>query len=132
MKITVVWDNTEQTLIRFDFNGRWSFDDFFEATRTAHGMIEARTHQKPVATLLNFNKYPVTTGNLISFAQRGIAHKHAQTAVVILVTENSFIEAIRKTLVKVYPTVGSSFLQANTLDQGRIVALQHLANLQTG
>jgi len=131
MTITVAWDNAEQTIILFGFNGLWNFDELFQATGVAHGMIEAQGQQNPVASILNIGTNNYTTGNVMAFMKRGITRKHERTKVVVVVTPSRFFEILLNTLLRVYPPVGKMYSQANTLDEGRELALKRLAELPT-
>ncbi|MBE0689615.1 MAG: hypothetical protein IH587_05775 [Anaerolineae bacterium] len=43
MGIAVQWDNAEQTVIRWDFEQAWSWDEFADSARVSSAMIASKT-----------------------------------------------------------------------------------------
>ena len=126
MGVEVSWDNAEKTLIRYDFSGRWTLQEFSTATFAAHKLINEAPHQQPTATLLNFGEKLYMPPNIISFAQERARHKHPRTTIAILVTNSNFVIVLLKTLLKVYPDLGNFYGQAKTLDEGRLLAYERI------
>ncbi|NDJ75458.1 MAG: hypothetical protein GYB65_04290 [Chloroflexi bacterium] len=52
MGLTVQWDNTEQTVVRWDFAGRWSSDDFIDAVQHTISLAEAVPHSVYVLAMV--------------------------------------------------------------------------------
>jgi len=44
MAITVRWDNEEKTIIRWDFSGRWTAEDLYEAHARTMALAQAVDH----------------------------------------------------------------------------------------
>src|SRR4051794_17416160 len=107
MTIEVSWDNDEKTLLRFDFSGHWTLQEFSNAAQKSHTMISATPHQGPVATLLILSDKLYMPPNLFSLAQERARHKHPRSIVAVLVTESNFVIMLLKTLQKVYPAHAS-------------------------
>jgi hypothetical protein len=45
MPINVHWYDAEQTIIRYEFQGRWSWDDLYEAVKTVERMVKPLAHR---------------------------------------------------------------------------------------
>lgn len=52
MPITVSWDDTEKTVLRYDFEGNWTWDEFQQAKEESDAMLDSVPHS--VDVILNY------------------------------------------------------------------------------
>src|SRR5260221_7381627 len=129
MAIEVAWDNQDQTNIRYDFNGQWTWDDFQQAKVRADSMIDAAAHAKPVGAMFVISDPAYVARNAIANTLSRLPTKHPRAVLLVLVSDNALVKTLWGTLVALYPNVKKVYRQVDTLDSGRRLVSQHLAEL---
>jgi hypothetical protein len=130
MTIEVAWDNPEQTHIRYDFNGQWTWDDFQQAKTRADAMIDVAAHAKPVGVMFVISDPANVARNVIANTLSRLPTKHPRAVLLVLVSDNALVKTLWGTLVALYPNVKKVYRQADTVDAGRRLVSQHLAELE--
>jgi len=54
MGVQVQWDNEARTILRYDYQGRWKWEQVYEAVNEAYRMIETVPH--PVAVMIDMTE----------------------------------------------------------------------------
>jgi hypothetical protein len=121
--ITVVFDNPEKTIIRWDFRGRWTWDDWYAGTRRALE-LRATVYDTPCVPAIFDVKHsgPVPMGAL----------PHARTAMemmdprdyVIIAHASGFIRSITEAFRLLNPTFREKVFLARTVAEARQMIAQ--------
>jgi hypothetical protein len=94
-------------------------------------MINATEHNSPIVSLMIIGEKFYTPPNLFALAQDRARNKHARTVLAVLVTKNTFITILLKTLFKISPNLRNFYGQATTLEEGRTLACERIAKSNT-
>lgn len=119
MKINVVWDNEEKTIVRYDYGKGWTWDDFWVASGTSNQMLASVDHKVDFITSF-VDSTPPSIG---AFAQ----FKRAQDTfpdnggVVVIVGGGAMVSGLVTTFSKVYKKFSDNLLVAKTVDEARVM-----------
>jgi hypothetical protein len=120
MSVSLHWDNEERSVLRYDFYGRWTWDEFapeFERANiylrlsnwTIHfimclGDEAARNHLPPGALIRAIN-----------------IHRNAppNTGKTVIVNAGMVYRTVAQTGAAAYPAIGKKYLFADTLEEAR-------------
>lgn len=127
MPVAVIWDNDEQSVIRFDFKHGWTWDDFNSACRLAFRMIEATGHQ--VDVIFDFNNSRVMPEGMTLHMRNVLSAAPAHLRFILVVTNNPVIDTNFAVLSRVHKTLGERLLTVPSVDAAR-TALLHPYTLQ--
>ncbi len=129
MPIQVAWDNDEQTVIRYDFQGSWSWSDYSQAVEEADRMMLSVDHTvDAIANLQHSRGLP--TG-AIHHVRRTITKAPPQLGVIVIAHPSLFVQAMTTAFNRVYPHLGERILLADTLDEARaLIARRRRKNRQ--
>jgi hypothetical protein len=106
MPINFVWDDDEQSIIRWDFSDPWNWDEFraaFEQSVEIGGNIGRRVDVIPY---VGNSKMPVPTGAIGEFSR--IARRTPpNTALIVITGGNAFANAVISVFTKIYRQVSA-------------------------
>ena len=125
MGIQVVWDNDEKTIIRYVFDVRWTWDDFYAARTDAYNLIDTVQHKIGVI----FDAPPNVTlpPNMITHSRSAISKTHENTHVVVVVVGNTYVRAMLTMVRKLSKKAAEKLELAPTLDEARALVRERLA-----
>lgn len=118
MGVIVEWDNSEQTILRFIYQGEWTWEDFNAALE--HGKELAAEVPHKIDYI-----YDVTTSSSVpSGALSQFRNMRNKTPTDperrVLVGANSLITTLSQVLLSAYfPNLSKKFLVAATLEEAR-------------
>ena len=123
MPITVHWDDPHQTIVRWDFEGAWTWQDFYQAQAESDALITSVEHT--VDVVANVARSPSLPRNPLSRYRQARQSTPRNRGVVVVVGANSFVMSI----IQIYnPVFGrklrDEFLFADTLDDARTLIKQ--------
>jgi hypothetical protein len=127
MGIKVEWDNPSKTIICYEFDERWSWEDFFAAKKQAYNMIATVPHR--VGVIMNAPSSVTMPPNMLSHSLSALRNKHPNTLVLVFVLTRPFMRAMIGTLSKISRFAASSIELATTLDEARAIIEQRLHSL---
>jgi hypothetical protein len=128
MTVRVSWDNDDKTVIHYQFDDNWTWDDFFPAKARAQDLIDTVPHK--VAVILETQHNGVIPHNLLTNARNGLRTKHPQTALVVIVVTRPFIRTMIGTIRALSPLAHVRIEMAYTMAEARATALQFLKTLK--
>lgn len=116
MKIHVLWDNDEKTIIRYDYSKGWTWKDFAEADKIYQQMRAEVTHTVHIIANFEDGAFP-PMGALGKFksAQEGTPGD----AVVVVVGGGLFITQLVSVFNRVYKALSRKLMVADSLDEAR-------------
>jgi len=127
-KIKVTWDNPEQTIIRWDFSGGWSWKDFVEAHEITEWMIRPLNHY--VHIMGNLNKHTILPQDMLLQYQNKLENTPPNMGLMVLVGANALV----KNAIYVFTTLfgsrspGAQLVTAESPEEARKIIARH----QTG
>ena len=124
MGITIQWDNAEQTIMRFDLDPHWTWDELFAAKKQAHALVGAVSHR--TVTIIDAPHTTTLPPNLLLNARSALRNNHPNTVVVIFVATNPFILSAFSTMSGFLRSIALRLEFAPTLDAARTIAQQYL------
>lgn len=120
MGVQAHWDNPEKTIIRYDFSGRWTWNEFYGAYDIAKVMVSGTTQK--VHFIMNSTdeisrKYtpPNAMTHMISIGRKAAPN----SGKVIRVGGGAFTRILFQMVAKVNPKLIDSFAFASTLEEAR-------------
>jgi hypothetical protein len=123
MGITVSWDNEAKTIIRYCFEGRWDWNDFYTARAEAHTMLDEVSYKVGIIVDVQLSNF--LPNGAISHI-RGLPYKtHPNTGRTILVGANTLIQALYNLFQKLYSTNNGNFMLIRTLEEARAMLSTH-------
>ena len=128
MAVRVSWDNDEKTIMHYQFDDNWTWEEFFPAKARAYEMISTVTHK--VGVILETQHNGVIPHNLLINFRNGMRTKHPNTAIVVIVVTRPFIRTMINTVRALSPLANVHLEMASTLGQARHMILDYLPTLQ--
>lgn len=128
MTIEVIWDDEQQTVVRYIFPEAWTWEEFFAAVDTAKAMIDTAPGwvgvimDGPTRTM----KVPP---NMISNTKQVLSRTHPKTKIVVVVINNPFINVMVTTLSRISGMRGRILVSTEDLNEARRMVREHLATL---
>jgi hypothetical protein len=83
MGIVVQWDNPEQTVVRWDFEPVWSWEELADSARVSNAMIASADTQ--VALILNASGSHPPTGRMSPYHRSAFDYMPSNIGVLIVV-----------------------------------------------
>lgn len=119
MPVTVFWDNEEQTIIRMEFDGQWTWDDVHEAVGTINQMTDSVDHI--VDGLIDMRKAVGVPPGAMAHARSLIRQRHERTGINIIVGASPMISTLWQVFAQAYQwlTRDERFAFAKTLEEAR-------------
>jgi hypothetical protein len=110
MSIAVYWENPEHTIIRWDFEDQWSWEEFADSARVSNAMIASADHA--VIVIMNADKSRAPFGNITSYQRSAFNYSPDNVRALVLVcsqTENA-AQAVTKVFqpVQVVPNLSAA------------------------
>ncbi len=124
--IQVQFDNPEKTAIRWDFRGRWTWDDWYQAADRTLELRREVLDLPVVAAILNFtHSGPVPMGLL----------PHARTAMemvypndfIVITGGSGYLRSLAQTFRLLNPSLRDQVMLADNVAQARQIIAQRLA-----
>lgn len=118
MTITVNWDNAAKTAIRYDFEGKWTWDEFRTAANEAFKMTRSVSHR--VDGISNFLPGASLPSDALFHFSRAMRDAPPNRGRTVIVGGTPFINNLVWTFSKIYKPLGKRILIAPTLDEARV------------
>lgn len=117
MPVHIAWDNEDKTTIRYDYEGKWSWDELYNISNKALEMFKSVSHTVNVIhNLTNSTNLP---SGALSHAQRFTSQNPENWGVSVVVGTSGFINGLLQVFRKVYRQFGERYFTAATLEQAR-------------
>src|SRR5690606_30177008 len=123
MPVHIDWDNDEKTVIRYDYEGKWTWDELYEVTKTAVEMFKSVPHRTNV--IHNLTNSSALPGGALSHAQRFSAQNPDNWGISVVVGTGSFVSSLIQVFRKVYRQFGERYYIAPNLDKAREIIAEH-------
>ena len=122
MAVTVEWFNAEQTIIRYEFVGRWSWEELHDAIEQVQTMIGGVGHRVDIVIDLTQNR-GIPSGALAQM-RGGTMRANDNWGMGVFIGTGTFIKALLHTFTRVYPKMGERYATADTLEDAHRLILE--------
>lgn len=92
MGIKVIWDNDEKTIVRYNFDSQWTWDDFYMARSEAYDLIDTVNHK--IGVIFDAPANMKLPPNMITHSRSAINKTHDNTHVVVAVVSSTYVRAM--------------------------------------
>jgi hypothetical protein len=117
MPVRVSWDNPQQTVVRYEFDGRWTWDEFAEATQQCGALIRTQAHV--VNILADMRQGIVPSRYAIMQVKNAYDRAADNTGLMIIVTSDRFITLLYQAFRVLYPDLAERIRIFDDLDEAR-------------
>lgn len=131
MSISVTWDNEAKTIVRFEYEGKWTWEDFYEKIDAANKMMD--TVESPCVSIIDMQKsHFLPSGAALHI--RNVIRKsmsHNNSGISVFLDADVIVKAMIEVLRKSYPDIleNTEWLYAKTLEQARTMAQEQVDKL---
>jgi hypothetical protein len=113
MAVQATWDNDEKTIVRYDFDAKWTWDDFYEAYYQAVDMQNSVLHR--VDVILDMSQTRRLPDSALLHLRNLSEKQPPNIGKSILVSKNSFIISLYTLAMKNHAKIAYYFRLAGTL-----------------
>jgi hypothetical protein len=122
--LEVVWDNNEQTVVRFIFEGNWTWEDFHTAIKIGTVMMDTVSHS--VISIIDLRASKFLPANPMRHLRQMVSdcRKHNNASMIVFIGADDFVQAICYATRRIYLDVRafSEFHFVDTLDEARVLS----------
>ena len=104
MPITVEWFTDEKTVIHYEYKGKWTWEELYNAIAISNKMID--TVEGVVDTIIDLRQSSMVPANVFSHGKQALANAHPRQGKMVIVGAHRFILTLYDTFVKVYNRPG--------------------------
>ena len=122
MPIHIKWDNDEKTILRYDFEGRWTWDEYFSVMKQLTAMMASVEYRVDAIANMKPGIMP-TSGSAMSSARTALRKLPPNCGVVVVVT-NSFISAMLSVFKQFDREIGKMLRGTTSLEEAYQVIQQ--------
>lgn len=112
MSIVVTWNNDEQTVLRYKFNGQWEWDEYLACLSQGRDMMLPLMHY--VCILNDFTESAFLPQGVITKVLNVMQSRPENTGIGIFLTTNTTIEGFYQTLKNLYPPLETQYRLAKS------------------
>ncbi|SRR5258706_6926935 len=117
MPITVQWDDDEKRVVRYTFDGKWTWDEYHSAIANAFDLVKDLPYI--VNMLLDFSASNLFPSNALSHFAGSMKTPPRDYDAVVVVTRSRFVETIASVISRLSGRIGKKIIVVKTLDEGR-------------
>jgi hypothetical protein len=122
MGLKATWFDTENSIILYEFEGQWTWDDLDVLIGQANVMTNSVAHRVDTIIDLEGNQ-GMQAGALLRFRTLTVKAP-ANWGMAVFVGANEYVENLLITLTKVFPKIGERYVTARTIDKARGIILE--------
>ena len=129
MSVRVYWEDEGRTIVRYDFDGLWSWDELYTAYYEAIAMETSVEHR--VDVILDLRRSGRVPGNALLHVKNFSDRQPVNIGLSVFVTSNSFLVSLYNVGVKFYSKIGHYFRVAPTIEAAHaMIERDRMAQLQ--
>jgi hypothetical protein len=114
MSIKVAWDNADRTIISFDFDNRWDWDELYAASDQATEMLDSVDHM--VDFIMDIRE-TVIPKDFMSHAERLASGSHPRRGVMVVVGVNGLLRTVGSGLRRLFPDATRNLVFAADVEE---------------
>jgi hypothetical protein len=120
MPIHVQFDNELRTIIRYEFIGRWTWQEYHQTIQKAYEL--AKPVPYTVNMILDFSRGNALPHNALSMFGTSMKTPPRAFDFAVFVSESSFIQMLVTVFQRIHREVGAKLIYVRTLKEAREVA----------
>jgi len=119
MAMTVVWDDDARTIIRYDIDGSWTWDDYQATLHELNSLLDTVDHK--VAIIINIRSDKWIPEDAFNRFNRDMRQRHPNIGPLqVFVGAGMLIRILVVSFMRIYgKAVDIEFLFADTLEEAR-------------
>jgi hypothetical protein len=117
MSIRIIWDDPAQTILRWEFSGRWEWTDILHGLKQAEPMMRQVLHT--VNFIADISQTPDFPDYAIENIQTLMGSLPVNTGVIIVVGTDFQGRSILRMFQKLFPGDGNRFAYALIVEEAR-------------
>jgi hypothetical protein len=117
----VEWDNDEQTVIRYDFEWGWHWDEFVQVSKHAFALIATVEHQ--VNLIFNLRDSRVLPEGMTLHMREVMSAAPTQLGYIVVATDNPLVDATFSVLGRVHQSISQRLVTVPSLGAARTALL---------
>ncbi len=122
MPISVRWENNEKTIVRWEFDGRWTWNDYYDALEQSDRLLDSI--QRSADLLVNMQQTNfIANGYPAQF--RRVSRFHPKAGIAVLVITNAFIETMLRMMMRFQPQSAHRIIIARSLEKAQSILQEH-------
>lgn len=121
MPITIAWDNEEKSVIRYDFNGAWTWNQYLQVMEELMIMMKSVEHRVDAIANMKSGIMPMS-GSALSIARTALYKLPSNRGVVVVVT-NPFVGVMLKTFKQFDREIGAILRAASSIEEANELIL---------
>jgi hypothetical protein len=129
MPVHVQWDNPENTILRYDVEGHWTWEEFLEAFQKARIMAASTQHTIHAIVHPADNKslgyLPSGTLSQVIQLYRNAPSNFGLTAII---SDSDFFNIFNRISRQLYPRIADRYLFVASLEEARSLLLNRPGN----
>jgi hypothetical protein len=122
MPVRVYWEDEPQTIVRYDFDGPWTWDDLYPAYYQAIQM--ERSVEYRVDVILDLRHSGRMPANVLLHIKNISEKQPPNLGLSVFVTTNTFMHSLYQTGIRFYNKIGYYFRMVKTLDEAHSMIAQ--------
>jgi hypothetical protein len=117
MGISVTWDDEEHSVIRFDYQGAWTWNELYDAVRESHLLLDTVNHT--VDSIIDLEHSSLLPEHALSRAQNVVKMAHPNQGMTIVVGANTLVRTLLDIYKRIYIKNTPPVLMARSLPEAR-------------
>lgn len=99
MPLHISWGNEEKTFTLFEFIGKWTWEDYYQARSQAIRLVEDTPHT--VNIIVDLSQSSIFPANMLSHFGSSIDQSPKDFDLAVIVTNSKFIESMANMISKI-------------------------------
>ena len=126
MSIQVVWDNDEKTIIRYTYQGQWTWDELAAVLEEAYALLDTVDH--PVDFIIDLRQSVLLPKDALRHGERVAQAVHPNEGRSVVVGANMLVSRLADVFYKIYRRTSKQFRFVATLDEAYALLSNDTAN----
>ena len=123
MSVNLVWDDSQRTTLRFDYEGEWTWNEWYAAMDEAETLIHELGDTVYFINNLGDSTY-LPKNAMTNFKQNAI-HFHSLVRATVMVSENLFIKVMYNTFKRFAGAWAEQYYFVTSLEEARQMIAEH-------
>lgn len=115
MSVDVRWDNEEKTILRYNFSGFWSWEEYFPSLARGRDMMRQQAHY--VCVLNDMRQAAHIPKGFITKARDVISTRPPNTGLSLFLTTSLLFKETYRVLGSIYPEIPPQYLLVETEEE---------------
>lgn len=128
MSVNLVWDDSHHTTLRFDYEGEWTWNEWYAAMDDAETRI--RELDDTVYLINNLGDTTYLPKNAMTNFKQNAIHFHAIVRMTFIVSENLFIKVMFNTFKRFAGAWAEHYYFVTSLEEGRQMIADDIAEFE--